>query len=657
MTSTERTPLLGVSATAAGPSRRPRPKVSDSSNQSASPRPVYDASLKDEARALIRILRSSATEYLEGSPLGPSGTDLATHLYALYLLQPRRSRSTSSTTAINSNSIGRKLLKEGADRKIRDIIYEKVERSLDSFEAAEDELGVEEEDERLRRVFWGRRRIDIADRERWVSAIDLLLPPYILRSRPSPFLSHPVVRHMLDHAWSQGTNSPYEVGEEPKSYISRLRFSMARQVTPFRLHALHLISYLVLYSLTLLIALSPGSWITTYTSDNRVNGNRSPIALKEVLWIIWAISNAIHSLQGSYPLPLIQRFFLLPAHLAALFALISPLRHLAYPFVNISIPSLAFLLVLPHPPSVSILIKGLIPLSVLLQRILNRSIRTAGLLMPLVLVLFVIFGWSMNGDVFRGFWALPTLAASSWWTINQNDVAVHRVWPLTITTVDEPIEEGISPFPARVSLFSTLSLLFLFSIILTAARAIMTPKDRWDEPKTGARRWKGGVIDGDDWEREYGLIVGRQARGARAEAVRRYVMLGLPESQIEGDDGGADCIGDVPPAQSDEERGIVSAGSSAATPKPHQQPHDHHHTYTPSSIPTAHILPPPPNILTLPFEIILRLTPELTTCDGMKARLRYSIFQCHTILAAILCLPLMLLGRVIPAVAGSEDDL
>ncbi|WVQ95517.1 hypothetical protein IAU59_002614 [Kwoniella sp. CBS 9459] len=643
MTSTERTPLLPEANWS-----RSGPKAVESSTRTSPEHPDARVSpnLQEQARELIVQLRSSA----RGSPeLSHDEPELAISLYTLYLLRPR------SSNATNPRSVRDRLRKDGSDRKIRDLLYERIEKLLDSYEEAEDGNGLDDEEERLRKVFWGKHRVDVKGRERWVHAVDLMLPPYAPRSRPSPFLSHPVVRHMLAHTWSYGlisSESAVEEGPTPKSYLSRLMTRIGQQTTPSRLHSLRLLSCLVLYGLSLSIALAPGHWISPYTSDSQAGQSQPMVASKEVMWMIWVFSDMVHSFQNHYPLPLIQKLFLIPIYLAALLALVPPLRHLSYPLINISIPPLTFLLVLPHPPSIPVLLKGLIPPSVLLQRVLNRSIRTAGLLMPLVLVLFVIFGWSMNGDVFRGFWQVPVYSNFKRYDNDSDHFLFHDFHPhaYTRTVVDEPIEEGISPFSARVSLFSTLSLLFLFSIILTAARAIMMSKDGWDDPNTGARRWKGGVLDGDHWEREYGLVVGRQARGVWAEAVRRYAILDI----VDFDEFYGAKIRDIEtPAEPPNEQRTIDPSEPSTISKPDiRSPPPH----TPPSTSIANILPPPLNLLTLPFDVILGCIPA-RTAEGLAPQLSSLLLKLQILVAGILCLPLMLLGRTLPAISGSAEDL
>ena len=117
--------------------------------------------------------------------------------------------------------------------------------------------------------------------------------------------------------------------------------------------------------------------------------------------------------------------------------------------------------------------------------------------MPLSLVLFIIFAWAMNGDVFRDFFLVPVL------------------------TFPPPVEKGVAPFEARLWIFISLILLLFLSITLSLARAFTPPKEGWDDETS--RRWRGAVKDGDDWEREYGVTVGRLARRRMALAVMSSV--------------------------------------------------------------------------------------------------------------------------------------
>jgi hypothetical protein len=157
--------------------------------------------------------------------------------------------------------------------------------------------------------------------------------------------------------------------------------------------------------------------------------------------------------------------------------------------LTVSIPFLTVLLILPHAPSLPYLNLSLLPLSRLLVTTLVRSLRGITILMPLVLVLFAVFAWSMNGDIFR------LLQDTS--------------------TIVLPTETEIAPFEARVWLIITITLLLFFALTLAASRSRHVGVD--DRP-----RWQGGVEEEDDWERDFGVLIGRMARRDFAEAVRLY---------------------------------------------------------------------------------------------------------------------------------------
>lgn len=195
--------------------------------------------------------------------------------------------------------------------------------------------------------------------------------------------------------------------------------------------------------------------------------------------------------------PLIRFTVLVPTYLTLL--LIPVNGQSAYSLITISIPTLTILLILPIAPSLPLLFHSILPLSTLLLNMLHRSIRSAGLLMPLVIGLFILFAWSMNGDIFRG---------------------VFRFSNVLLPT---PTEPGIAPFEARLWIFITVILLLIFSIALTISRAIMPIREGWDDD--GTRRWKGANKEGDEWEKEYGVTVARLARRRFALAVQELVQL------------------------------------------------------------------------------------------------------------------------------------
>ena len=265
-----------------------------------------------------------------------------------------------------------------------------------------------------------------------------------------------------------------------------------------RLHLLHLASFLVLFGLTIALAIRPPAWVFPYTLEDETG----PFSATEIVWAIWTAASWIEVRLYSFghthaytsktlqrPAPLIRRLLLLPTHLALLLLLLPLAPPTSYSLLAISIPTL----------------------TTLLLSMLNRCLRSAALLMPLVLALFLLFAWSMNGDIFRG------LSLSA------------------LPTSPPPIEITIAPFEARLWIFITVVLLLVFSATLTVFRAIMPVREGWDDDQ--ARRWKGAVKEGDEWEKEYGVTVASLARRRYAMAVRNLVgSLPSPVRTAYGDE-------------------------------------------------------------------------------------------------------------------------
>ncbi|WWC65100.1 uncharacterized protein I303_107714 [Kwoniella dejecticola CBS 10117] len=588
----ERTPLLSGQHAEAGPSRLPSAK------------PTADTylswTLYDEANRLISHLKASSSDDHPPAVQCKQAT-LAIYIYALHLLDPHRRTVHASIRA--------RLAETEVGRRLREILNDKIEDLLDCVCGYEHDVqsdsGIDDlahENKRLQQIFWIKWRVQGSDE--FLSAIDLLLPPYRI-SPSSPFLSHPTVRHVIDHTWSKGLMSPHR---EDSRWIGKV----GPIVTPARLHALHLASFLVLYGLSLSIALSPGGRISPFNIEDDDRGTR--LSSREVWWIIWAGGNLIHSFQ--YSTSATRRILLLPVHLAALFALFPSYLPISYNLVLLSIPTLTFALILPAAPSLPILVKPLLPLSILLRRILSRTIRSAGLIMPLVLGLLVLFSWSMNGDIFRGFYQFPLSLSAIADSSNRTLIERYIDNPArgSLRSIAEPVEDGISPFPARLAIFVTLSVLLIFSIVLSAARAIMIPLERWDEE--AAKRWKGAIKEGDDWEKEYGVVVARQAREAFCCAVNHYAWLPYRSDHTE---------------VSDAEQG--PRGSSRDFPGWDNGLHD---------LTAGPDLLSPLNLVTIPLEILAVIPSE-----RLRVRIKYAACLIRIILAGLLCLPIYLISLLI----------
>ncbi|WWD20694.1 hypothetical protein CI109_105170 [Kwoniella shandongensis] len=557
MAASERTPLLSSS--------RPSPSYTPTQT-TRSPFTLVSQSnlLLNQYRSSLPPGSSSPSPRQETYDSPVREANLAIHLYALYLLNSD-SRGNGPSPSIRS------LLAHAANAgQVRAALCDAIEEMLDSGLGTHEEHEADGEEE-LSEILWTRWAVDDTDTgSKYASAMDLMLPPFVPSSTTSPFLSHPVIRHVLDTTWKSGIRSARHHDPSHISFVLRLRNAIPRVATPSRLHLAHMVSFLVLVGLTLGIAISPtGGLLTPYDYDD---GRRRNISAVEIVWMICAGSSLLHTLQ--YDTTPLRCVLLFPTHLTFLVALFPSIHERSHTLLTLSIPTLTFLLVLPGPPSLPTFFKPLLPLSILLRRILYRSIRTAGLLMPLVVVLFGIFSWSMNGDIFRGFFVFSsvqqdyTAYGRSSLNVRQNDI---------IDSLADPIEVGVAPFQTRLMLFFTLTLLFTFSIILTAARAISNPRERWDS--NDEKRWRGAVKESDEWEREYGLVVGREARRAWATSVRNYVWASVSKAR-EGNG-----------AEEDGSRGEAAVNGVVDV--------DSHQTTRSYEL----LLPPPLNLISLPYDI------------------------------------------------------
>ncbi len=303
---------------------------------------------------------------------------------------------------------------------------------------------------------------------------------------------------------------------------------------------------------------------------------------------------ALQTLQQSTPL--IRRLLLLPAHLALFFIPLNPTT--SYSLLTISIPTLTTLLVLPIPPSVPLLIHPLLPLSSLLLNMLLGSIRSAALLMPLVIALFLLFAWAMNGDIFRGFHLLPSA----------------------------PEEPRIAPFEARLWIFITAILLLVFSITMTISRAIVPIREGWDED--GARRWRGAIKEGDEWERVYGVTVARLARrrlGLAVQEMVRPVLSPIRNPRTSNGDG-------------------VSGGEEARHQREDLDP-----KVTPHRSAKARAVLVPINVLCLPLDIALLALhlAQVLRVFSLDHRTHYGLFEVRDWIAVMVVgLPCYLFERV-----------
>ena len=167
----------------------------------------------------------------------------------------------------------------------------------------------------------------------------------------------------------------------------------------------------------------------------------------------------------------------------------------SYNILCLSIPFLSILLSLPSPPSLPFLHADLLPLSTLLVSIIRRSLTSLGLILPLLVALFIVFSWSMNGDIYRGFFSILS---------TPTDLAP-----------DSP-EIGIAPYQARLAIFVAFVVLLILCIILGTARSSIPPASA---PGVGASSDDDG-LERDPSEAEYGSEVALRSRIALTSAVR-----------------------------------------------------------------------------------------------------------------------------------------
>lgn len=162
--------------------------------------------------------------------------ELVTSLYASYLLSLPPPSGLSIRAALSNTVIG---------RKVQAYLYDAIEDMLDAggsiFSDGIDH-GEEGEAEWMIWKLWpirhdpeeevcGTHRLSSFDRAtlRAFTVLDLLLPPYVPWSRSSPFLSHPLIRHIIEHTWVHGVPRPQE---GPESTSSRLRYRLKNSITP-----------------------------------------------------------------------------------------------------------------------------------------------------------------------------------------------------------------------------------------------------------------------------------------------------------------------------------------------------------------------------------------------------------------------------------------
>ncbi|ORY26602.1 hypothetical protein BCR39DRAFT_540751 [Naematelia encephala] len=465
--------------------------------------------LHDQATTLLDSLRQSLDSPIPApnEPELDRHAELAIRLYALHLLySPSNRVARGRARAILIEAIVVKKLEALLCDSIEDLLDHGGIRSVSQnhigTSSENENYGgeVHDEDEEAR-VMW--ESWDIFQAAQKITAVDLLLPPYTRSGLPSPFLSHPLVKHVLQDTWYHGI-SPFE--NEPSSSGGIIR-TFRDCITPHRLHLAHLVSLLTLFFFVIKISMSP------------FDMEQSHVSITEVLLLIFSFSSLVSTLQ--HPTSLTQHI------LRSLIHLFAPIfffdRSLSLSLIYLSIPLLTLVLLLPTPPSLVFLspTSSALPLSTLLLHIISRSLRTTGLLLPLLLILFGIFAWSMNGDIFRGFFTIINPSEPVGPFTNSSELVKEEI------NHSEPIEEHIAPFEARVWIFFTLVLLCLLCITLTTARAIAPTREHYD--RDDERRWRGAVKEGDDWEKEYGVRVSRLAKARWAVAAKDGLVPSLKD--------------------------------------------------------------------------------------------------------------------------------
>jgi hypothetical protein len=215
-------------------------------------------------------------------------------------------------------------------------------------------------------------------------------------------------------------------------------------------------------------------------------------------------------------------------------------------------------ILLRAPISIPFLFPSLLPVSVRLSQIIQAGFTGWNLVWPLLLLLFGIFSFSLNGDIYRGLFVEHSTSLIG--------PDTRRVGPGT-----EPTEDGVSPYGTRVAIFCTIILLLYFAICQSVSGMV--------------RALRRGNTDGGttmshrphDCESRHGTYA---ARRARAELVRgsRWLIgdLGMGTAQ-------------APP--SDAEDGTENVESIESPPSTSQQ--------------VAPPLPIPLNLLLLPLDMFI----------------------------------------------------
>lgn len=272
------------------------------------------------------------------------------------------------------------------------------------------------------------------------------------------------------------------------------------ELTRRRAHFLHFISFLILWVVTIITALSPRSWILQSTQK------AVPSAV-ELLWIIFTSGAIIQQFQN--PQRLAKSLALLPS----LLAVATSWTSYGITFLQFSIPCLTLSLLSPSPPSIPFLTPALLPQSIILWNRIKAGYKGWTLIWPLISVVCVVLSISLNGDIFRGLFVTP------------------------LGVVEEPVEDGVSPYGTRVAIFGTLLLLLYLAIgqsISNMTRINPSPESR----QMGEHESR------DDWEWEYGAEIALQARAEMILGMRWLVgdLAQMDQGWNQGIEGGRDRV-------------------------------------------------------------------------------------------------------------------
>jgi hypothetical protein len=204
----------------------------------------------------------------------------------------------------------------------------------------------------------------------------------------------------------------------------------------------------------------PNTWATR--TSPHIN-TQSPL---EIIWMIITSAALIQVFQHPHHNRVGKHILLLPSALS----LLTCWTTYGFTFLTLSIPFLTISLIRPEPPSSPFLFPSLLPHSIRLWNVIIAGFTGWALLWPVIIVLCVLFSISLNGDIFRGFFVIPTRSIS-----------------------DPPVEEGVAPYGTRVAIFGTIIILAYLAICLSmsnmASRSARRARseDRESESETQAR--------------------------------------------------------------------------------------------------------------------------------------------------------------------------